>query len=171
MLFRDKAMMELPPLITIELSDPPIIDRAVGQRIIFDLGTVSMIANSLENGPAKRKKRETKTGEHFIEHVARVGAAALPSSPILRRAVLARYFGTIAHYRGPQCDPRACVKQRAIPRVLRWAANRLFSSFSWVELWHTRGELCCTPQSRVHVLTWNLACVQQGVLNTDKLTK
>jgi len=55
MFLRDKAT-ELPSLITVEISNTPIVDRAAERRIVFDLGTVPMIANSLENGPAKRKK-------------------------------------------------------------------------------------------------------------------
>lgn len=39
-LLRDKATTELPPLITVEISNPPIVDRADGRRIVFDLGAV-----------------------------------------------------------------------------------------------------------------------------------
>jgi len=56
MFLRDKTTTELPSLITVEISNSPIVDRAAERRIVFDLGTVPMIANSLENGPAKRKK-------------------------------------------------------------------------------------------------------------------
>ena len=74
--------MELPLLITVEISNLPIVDRA-GRRIVFDLG-ISMIVNSRENDPTKRKKI-TRT----LYRTCRHGIALFL---ILRQAIFARYL-------------------------------------------------------------------------------
>lgn len=86
------------------------VDRAV-RCMVFDHGVISTVAGSGERSTTRAKEKEKeRTEEHFIGHVASRRRSLLP----IRRRAYSRYFETMAHYHGPQCDLRARVKHGSV---------------------------------------------------------
>jgi len=125
MLFRDKVTMELPSLITVEISSSSIADRAAGRRIAFDLGIDDYELSGERFGEKKKKN------ERILYRTCRQSARRCPlldSSPSRIRAIL-RNNSPLSW----STMRSACVKQRPISRILHQesvAVNRLFFLFS-----------------------------------------